>query len=196
MNGSILWPGILLIVVLALAVVGLRVVARWLRTQRSIPAEVREELAQLPMSPLQKRAWSALLLALAAVVACFAIIVGNGGAQVYWDVDAVRLPVTAIFITTLAAHSLILYLPLPTAASGYDERDRRILASAPVFQAAAILVVLAFWMIYLTETSRPERMISTVYLYLMFGSAIFAQMVATDLGILFGYWSGVGDAES
>jgi len=197
MNIAVLWSAVVLIGVVGLGVVALWILARQVRSRRAIPDEMRRELAEMPMSPLQRRAWIALIVVLAALAASFGIIVGNGGAQVYWDEDAVRLPVTGIFIGTLVLHMVILYLPVQLArrGEGYDERDRRILANSPAFQSAAMLLAMAAWNIYLVESYRPERLIPSVYLYLIFGSMLFAQMIATDLGVLFGYWSGAGDAE-
>jgi hypothetical protein len=197
MNASVLWSSVVLISVLLLGAVALRLVARRVRARRVVSAELRQELAELPMSPLQRRAWVALVLVAVSFLACFAIVSGSGGAAVYWDDDAVRLTVTGIFIATLVLHAVILYLPVQQARSGqrFDERDRRILENSPAFQSAAMLLAMVAWDIYLVESSRPERTISTVYLYLMFGTMIFAQLAATDLGILFGYWSGIGDVE-
>jgi len=197
MSAAIAWPAVLLIGVLGIGVVALWMLARQLRSRRPIPDEMRRELAEAPMSPLQRRAWIALGVVLTALIASFGIIAGSGGAQVYWDDDSVRLPVTGIFIAALVLHMLILYVPMQLArkGQGYDERDRRILASSPAFQSAAMLLTMAAWNIYLVESFRPERLIPSVYLYLIFGSMLFAQMIATDLGVLFGYWSGAGDAE-
>ena len=68
-----------------------------------------------------------------------------------------------------------------------DERDRAILARAPAGQAAAMLVVLAVWMIALTESFRGEPGIPGVFLNLIFWSCLLVSLLASNVGILIGY---------
>ncbi len=52
----------------------------------------------------------------------------------------------------------------------------------------AALLVLAAWMISLTERFRAEGAVPVVYLYWIFGSVILTNIIAQAIGILLGYW--------
>jgi hypothetical protein len=90
----------------------------------------------------------------------------------------------------------VLALAAPTLLAGawarrdddrLDERDRAILARAPASQAAAMLVLLAIWMIALTDTFRGEPGIPAVFLNLAFWSCLLVGLVASNVGILLSY---------
>jgi len=167
-------------------------VALFLRmlVKHRVPAtspEEREELAHLPMTPLQKRAWWGLLIGLAMTLA-IVIVIGRASAAVYFEDDDLRLVVLGLLGLTLLSF-LFVVVPAGLAAGSrrLDERDQRVLSSAPHFQAAACLVTVTFWAIALTETFRGEG-IPTDYMYLVSWSTFLAYMVAHSAGILFGYW--------
>ena len=76
------------------------------------------------------------------------------------------------------------------------ERDRAILARAPLAQSTGLILVLAIWMISLGQMFHAEGVVPMVYIYLIFGSVILTSLIAQSVGILLGYWLGVGRGES
>jgi hypothetical protein len=187
--GITLWFPIALLVA-ALFVVATVLFARNLARHR-VPAtspEERAEMASLPMTALQKRAWIGLLVGLA-MVAGIVITIGRVGPVAYFEDDQLRTVVLLFMGGTLISY---LYVLMPTALKdaargGLDERDKRILAVAPHIQAAAGLITFITWSVFLTETYRGEG-IPTGFMYLIFWSMFIAHMLAHSAGILFGYW--------
>lgn len=154
------------------------------RTPATSPEELAD-MASLPMTPLQKRAWWGLALGLAMTTAIVSVIAWYGP-TVYFEDDDLRLVVIALIFGVLAGY---LYVIVPMARTGgLDERDRRIMTIAPQVQAAAGLVTVAGWSVALTESFRGQDGIPTDYMYLLFWSLFVAHMLAHSAGILFGYW--------
>jgi len=178
--------------VLALGLVGLVVFAAAYRTRAVLPPLVLAPGERLPAAPVQRLTRWSLGLGLVPV-AIAAGIVTWFGPTVYGEDDAVRLTVTALAIAalvTLALPSLVAGMWAARADRRIDERDRAILARAPAGQAAAILVVLAVWMIALQEGYRGAPGIPEAYLNLIFWSCLLVSMVASNAGILIGYRRG------
>jgi hypothetical protein len=189
MEWSQVWFPVAILVGVGL-IVAMFLFVRTLLTTR-IPAtspEEREELAHLPMTPLQKRAWVGLLIGLAMTTA-IVVVIARVGPVAYFDDDDLRLVVLGLLMTTLASYLVVVVPTGLTAVSkgAPDERDERVLAIAPHIQVAAILVTVASWSAVLTEVYRGEG-IPTGFMYLLFWSVFLAYMLAHSAGILFGYW--------
>jgi hypothetical protein len=117
-------------------------------------------------------------------------LVASFGPTAYSDDDAVRLSVTGLLLASvlaLAAPTLLARVWATRDDDKLDERDRAILARAPAGQAGAMLVLLAVWIIALTETYRGEPGIPTVFLNLIFWSCLLVSLLASNVGILLGY---------
>jgi len=195
MNASA-WMVPVLTVVVLLAAAGIALLARaWPRPGLS-PEESRE-LSGGPMPPLKKRAWYGLAVALATTVTVTGMVAGRG-AEAYWNDDPFRLTVMMIFIGGLVAHSILTgALALKHGRPGaMDERDRAILARAPMAQIVAIMFTLAGWLVTLGERFHEQGAIPMVYMYLLFGSIFLAMMIAHSLGILLLYWISTGHGEN
>jgi hypothetical protein len=178
----ILWTTVAVILVL-LAVF---FVAR--QSRSVLPPPVMPPGESLPTTRMQRLAFRALLLGLPLIAAA-----GGGvawfGADVFYDDDAVRLPVTGLLLagmTVLAAPTLIAGMWVGRDDM-LDERDRAILARAPAGQAVAMLIVLGVWVIALQESYRGQPGIPHVFLYLIFWSCIEVSLLASNVGILIGY---------
>jgi hypothetical protein len=112
------------------------------------------------------------------------------GPTAYFDDDVFRLSVTVLVLASvlaLAAPTLLGGLWARRGEDKLDERDRAILARAPAGQAAAMLVLLAIWMIALTETFSGEPGIPPIFLNLVFWSCLLVGLLASNVGILLGY---------
>jgi hypothetical protein len=167
---------------------GFLLVRAWPRGVAQTPEE-RAEMANAPMPPLQKRAWLSLFIGLA-TGGTITYLLARNGAVAYWENDSFRLTVTGIFIAGLVLYAIVL---LSGVAAGkrngtMDERDRRILSHAPNAQSAAAILILAVWLISLSEHFREQGAIPVVFLYWIFGSVILMNIISQAIGILLGYW--------
>jgi hypothetical protein len=148
--------------------------------------EEAEELAHLPMTSLQRRAWWAFGLGLALAAAIVALIAPNGVVE-YSNDDSLRITVVLLVLASIAVYLVML---VPTALrfgrDGVDERDLKVMALAPTFQAGAMLVTVVAWTIYLTEEFRGVG-IPTEYMYPLFGTVFLVFMLAHSAGILISY---------
>ncbi|MGD8330340.1 MAG: hypothetical protein PVJ49_12980 [Acidobacteriota bacterium] len=178
-----------------LAIAGLVLLVRSWPASPQLSAEERADMAGAPMPPLQKRAWVGLSIAVITTAVVTYLVASNGAAE-YWVNDQLRLTVMMIFIGGLIAWAIVpATLMLGEGErKNVDERDRAILARAPMFQQVAILLALAAWLISLTQRFHDEGAVPVVYLYLLFGSIILVNMMAQSLGVLLGYWLKVGNA--
>ena len=192
-----IWFAPLILSLVALAVVGGILFARAWPRKPDFSAEEREEMANAPMTPLQKRAWISLAIGVLTAAITTALVATNGAAE-YWDNDNLRLTVVGVFLAGLVLNTTVLTSSVfPSAGrKNLDERDRAILSRAPNVTTAAVLLTLAGWMIYLAEKFRPEGAVPVVYLYLIFGSVIMIDFIARPIGVLLGYWMVVRRAES
>jgi hypothetical protein len=181
--GAILW------IVVALGLVALVVVAAGYRTRSVLPPLVLPEGERLQATSLQRLARWSLALSLVPLILAAGMVAAAGPAD-YADDDTTRLVVTGLLLAAMVV------LAAPTMLAGtwaagddrrLDERDRAILARAPAGQAAAMLAVLAVWVIALQETYRGAPGIPVTCLYLMFWSCLLVSLVASNAGILLGY---------
>jgi len=154
-----------------------------------LTAEERAELSAGPRPLLQKRALLGFIIILATLGAAF-VMVSNVGAEIYFNDDTIRLTVVAIFIAGLLAYTLVVPVSLLGMKSKgtLDELDEKVLAKAPSFQSAAMLIAYAAWAIYLTEAFHAAGDVPLVYLYLIFGTMVLANLLGHAGGILAGYW--------
>ncbi|RKY19711.1 MAG: hypothetical protein DRQ55_10000 [Planctomycetota bacterium] len=177
--------------VAALFVLAVGLVAHRIIRGRGAPVspEERAELAQLAMTPLQKRAWTGLLVGLAMILACVAVV-ANAGTKTYSADGDLRLLVVGFVFVAMLAWQRVLSLSRSTSGAVLDERDRRVLLFAPHVQTAAVLITVSFWCVALTESFRGEG-IPTDYMYLLFWSVFLTLTVSFSAGILIGYrWIG------
>jgi len=180
----------------------LAMVAAWqliaaYRRGAAISAELRAEMADVPMAPLQLRAWRSMLLVLLGLAAITLLITTAGGAEVFWVDDDVRLAGTLGFIAVLIGHGIVLYAPLQglRKRGDLDERDRRIVDRAPAFQGLLMILVLAAWVLGLGEAYHDPGAVPVVYLNLIFGSTLLMHPLGMSLGIVIGYRRSDVDAE-
>jgi hypothetical protein len=160
------------------------------RTRRILPPVELPPGEKLPSTPLQRLTrWCFVLILIASAVAFG--IVWHHGVQVWWDDDPVRLTVTGVLLVGLGVFAVYFLLVGVWAAqeSGkLDERDRAILARAPAGVGGAMMVVMAVWMIALTEGFRPAGgQMPTYFLYLIFWSCVMVNAMAHIGGVLIAY---------
>jgi hypothetical protein len=178
--------------VVGLGIVGVALLIRSWPRPRMTERE-RREMAETPMPQLKKRAWLGLGIGLATLLIT-TVLVADRGATVYWEDDSFRLLVVLIFIGGLVAHALStgLLVYRDERSGGIDERDRAIMARAPLVQSTAVLLALAGWLIWLGQRFHEAGAVPMVYLYLLFGFIILVMMIAQSLGVLLFYWIGTG----
>lgn len=178
----ILWTIVAVILVLLAVFVAAH------QSRSVMPALVMPPGESLPTTRMQRVTLWALLLGLPLILAAGGVVAWFGPTA--FDEDAaVRLPVTGLLIVGM------LVLAAPALLAGMwaarddvlDERDRAILARAPAGQSAAMLIVLAVWIIALTESYRGQPGIPDVFLYLIFWSCIEVSLLASNVGTLIGY---------
>jgi hypothetical protein len=93
------------------------------------------------------------------------------GPQRIYDDDGLRAVFTLLLLAIVAVFlgvGVRLKTWLAHPDSPLDERDRAILARAPTWQPAAMLLVLAAWMIGLIESFHATGAVPLFYLYLIF----------------------------
>lgn len=158
------------------------------RTRRLVyPA--RRQPDAVPSAPMQRVVWHALVPTLA-LAASAAVIAWHRGIVAVWTDDATRTAVTLLLVASLAGYTYYiarLRIWLIKDDGTLDERDRAILAAAPAGQAPAMMVTMAAWMIYLTETFQTTHLVPSAYLYAMFWSLLLVSIIASLVGILVGY---------
>jgi hypothetical protein len=175
--------------ILALALVPVAVAVATFHSRRIAPPLVMPPGETFPTTPLQRLVRQSLALGLISLAVAGALVV-SFGPTAYSDDVPVRLSVTGLLLASVLA------LAAPTLLAGMwarrdddklDERDRAILARAPAGQAAAMLVLLAIWMIALTETFSGEPGIPAVFVNLIFWSCLLVGLLGSSVGILLGY---------
>ena len=182
----ILW----IIIALAAAVAWSYVTVR--RTQRIVRHAAVPTGERMPMTSTQRVAWQALIPTLLLTLAAGSITAYHGVIAV-WDNDHVRTLVTVLLIAALGGYTYYiarLRTWLTRDDGTLDERDRAILASAPAAQAPAMMVALATWMIYLTETFHATHLVPSAYLYAMFWTLLMVSIIASLFGVVIGYRRG------
>ncbi len=175
--------------ILALALVPAAAAVATLHSRSIAPPLVMPPGETFPTTSLQRLARWSLALGLVPMAVAGALV-ASFGPTAYSDDDVVRLAVTGLVLASVLA------LAAPTLLGGVwarrdddtlDERDRAILARAPAGQAAAVLVLLAIWMIALTETFRGEPGIPPAFLSLVFWSCLLVGLLASNVSILLSY---------
>lgn len=189
------WGPIALLVIIGL--LGVVIVAIWwFRSRRFVAStpEEAEEIAHLPMTSLQRRAWWAFGLGLAIVIAIVAVVAPDGVVE-YSNNDSSRTIVVVLALVFLVVY-LVMLVPtaLRAGRGATDERDLRVMATAPSIQAGAMLVTVMAWTLYLTEEFRDVG-VPTEYMYPIFGSVFLVYMLSHAAGILIGYWLSRGYAQ-
>ncbi len=142
------------------------------------------------MTPQQKRAWYGLAIGVVWTAAIVAVFVVKGATG--FDEDAgMRATVYGLFIAGVLAYVAMLYVTgwrMRREGVIMDERDRLILRKVPVYQMFAVLFTLAGWAIALEEVYRDEGQVPVVFVWIMFYSAIIANIVFASAGTLIAYW--------
>lgn len=196
MSGQSSWGPVVLLVTVGL-LVGVVVTILWLRSRRyvALSPEEADELAHLPMTSLQRRAWWSFALGTAVVIAIVAIVAPSGVVE-YSENDSLRTIVAVLVLAYMGVYlGMLVPTALKTGRGTTDERDLRVMATAPSIQAGAMLVTVVGWSIYLTEEFRGVG-IPTEYMYPLFGSVFLVYMLSHAAGILIGYWFSRGYAQS
>jgi hypothetical protein len=142
------------------------------------------------MTPQQKRAWYGLAIGIVWTLAIVAVFVVKG-ATAFDEESGMRAMVYGLFIAGVLAYVAMLYITgwrMRREGVIMDERDRLILRKVPVYQMFAVLFTLAGWAIALNEVYREEGQIPVVFVWIMFYSAIIANMVFASAGTLIAYW--------
>ncbi len=165
--------------------------------RRSASGSAEMELGEVPMTPLQKRAWWGLGVGVVWCAAMLAVVLGSDPVSMIED-RGERLLFTGILMAGVLAYVVVLILMKRLTAGGetmLDERDRSIMARAGTVQSALMLATLAGWAIVLSETYWDERAIPIVFSYLIFWSVFIVYLLAYSLGILLGYagWGNHGE---
>jgi len=137
------------------------------------------------MAPLQKRALYGLAFGVVWAVTIIVVFIVKGGVSTFSDDQGFRLIIDGLWVGGLIFYG-ILMLTL-RKQSQVDERDRLILARAPVVQLWAVIFSLVIWTIVLTE-SYWDQGIPPIFMYLVIISTLTVSAVAQSIGILIGYW--------
>jgi hypothetical protein len=175
--------------VAALLLAGIIVFVSSLATRRRLPPVELADGRPLPKTALQTRAtWT--LIVVAALTAAAAACVVYFSPQVWWDNDAVRLTVTFLLLAALCVYLVftIGVRSLEQRGEGaFDERDSLIMSRSCAGVGGAMMVVIAVWMIALTETHIDTHLVPSYFLYLMFWSCVMTNVIASLAGILLAY---------
>ena len=183
-----LWGPIAVLVALGFVVVAV-IAIKLLRDHRIVPStpEEAEEIAHLPMTSLQRRAWWSFSIQLALAVA-IVVLVARVGVVEYSADDSLRLVVLVLAFLSLGVYlGMILPAAFRAVRGEADERDEKVMANASGVQVVAMMITVVAWTIYLTEAFRGVG-IPTEYMYPLSGSVFLVFMLAHSAGILLGYW--------
>ena len=184
--GAILWT------VAGLLIAGAVMYIASLRTRRLLPRVELPPGERMPRTPLQSGAgWT--LAMVGALTALSAGLVAYFGPEAWWDRDAVRLAFTFMLIAALVIYLLFTMRIRRLEArddGSFDERDSIILGRSGSGVGGTMMVVLAVWMIALTETFQATRLVPSYFLYLIFWSCVMANVIAALAGILLAYRRG------
>jgi hypothetical protein len=139
------------------------------------------------MAPMQKRAWWGLATGLVFGIAFILVFFLMGGIETFDEDVNFRLTIDALMLAALIGNLVIVNLPLLKPAM-VDERDRRIIDTAPRVQWLAIIFTLVAWTIGLTEHYHDTGLVPSVYLFIVFMSVLIVSSITQSLGIIIGYW--------
>ncbi|MFC1934437.1 hypothetical protein ACFLXX_04785 [Chloroflexota bacterium] len=140
------------------------------------------------MAPLQKRALYSLGIGITlAIVLIIVVILKDINT---FDEDlGFRMIVYALWVGVPLSYLIVVNLTLRKPGQ-IDERDKLIMAKAPMVQYLAILFSLAAWTIALTEAFSDQGHVPVIYLTLIMISTLIISTIAQSAGILIGYWRG------
>ena len=176
-------------IVVALLIAGAIVFVSSLKTRRTLLQLDLPDGEVLPKTLVQRRAgWA--LLAVVLLTATAAAFVLWFGPQAWWDVDAIRHPVTALLLAGLIVYLVFAQSVRALEARGdgsFDERDAAILNRSCAGVGGAMMAVMAAWMIGLIESHIETRLIPSYYLYLVFWSLVMTNVIASLAGIVLAY---------
>ncbi|MEJ2207159.1 MAG: hypothetical protein P8170_24020 [Gemmatimonadota bacterium] len=158
--------------------------------------EPDEALADLPPTPLQRRARWVLALGLVWCGALVWILMRTDPVTMGEDQGARLLFTTVLIAGAVGYGALILFMQLGRRGEvAVDERDQQILARASRIQGGLTMLCLAIWSVALTEVYWEEGAIPVAFPYIIFWSTFAVYLVSHSAGILLGYAMWRGDAE-
>jgi len=138
------------------------------------------------MAPLQKRALYSLGIGIVLAIALIVIVVLKD-INTFDEDQGFRLIVYALWVGVPLAYLIVVNLTLRKPGQ-IDERDKLIMAKAPMFQFLAVLFSLVAWTIALTEVFRDQGQVPVVYLTFIMISTLIISTISQSAGILIGYW--------
>lgn len=179
-------------IIAGLLIAGLLVFMASLQTRRRLPAIELPDGEKLPRTHLQRYAVQTLLIITPLTLLAAAIVVYYGP-EVWWESDPVRITFTLILIAALVAY-LIFTLRIRALESrsdgSFDERDAAIFSGSYSGVGGSMMVVMAIWVIALTEAYVETHQVPTYFLTLIFWSCVMTNVIASVSGILLAYRQG------
>ncbi len=159
------------------------------RTRAYRAAMGGDEKIQIPVSPLQKRALSTLVITFAAMAVLAWMFRHGNLAGAFLD-DSFRHRVAGILVATFLIN---LSFRIPLNKQGLqglllDERDQKIHLGAARTQLSLVLATVALWTLGLTEAYRENQLVPVDGLTLLFWSTLLMYFMGWALGVLLGYW--------
>ncbi|MFC1910710.1 hypothetical protein ACFLUQ_02105 [Chloroflexota bacterium] len=140
------------------------------------------------MAPLQKRALYSLGIGITLAIVLIIIVILKD-INTFDEDLGFRMIVYALWIGVPLSYLIVVNLTLRKPGQ-IDERDKLIMAKAPMVQYLAILFSLAAWTIALTEAFSDQGHVPVIYLTLIMISTLIISTIAQSAGILIGYWRG------
>ncbi|UCF20665.1 MAG: hypothetical protein JSU87_04445 [Gemmatimonadota bacterium] len=152
---------------------------------------------EVPMAPLQKRAWWGLGIGVVISAALAAVVIA-AGPENYSQDRGTRLLTYGIFLAGVVGYLIVIRLTRGgEAASGIllDERDRAILSRALVVSLVTGFLTLTAWAVALTEVYWEARAIPIDVPSFIWWSTFIAALLGREVGILMGYagWHSHGE---
>lgn len=159
------------------------------RTKKLLQKQHMLPNMDMPRTTLEKLTRLTIGIILIISFAVF-MLIKSYGVQHWWEDDVIRGIATALFLTAIMVYFLFdlrVQKLRQQDNSPIDERDELILnrACAPV--GGSMMVLLAVWMIALTETFQETGLVPSYYLYLVFWSVVIGNVIASLAGILLAY---------
>jgi hypothetical protein len=143
------------------------------------------------MAPLQKRAWYSLGIGLGLTIAIFVVFIAKGGIGTFNEDQGFRIIVDILWIGALLTSILMTGITFRKPGQ-LDEQDKLIMVRAQRIQLLAIMFALVAWVISLSEIYHTEGQIPVAFIYLIFMSILLVMALSQSIGVLIGYWRGVG----
>ena len=140
------------------------------------------------MAPLQKRALYSLGIGITLAIVLIIIVILKD-INTFDEDLGFRMIVYALWIGVPLSYLIVVNLTLRKPGQ-IDERDKLIMAKAPMVQYLAILFSLAAWTIALTEAFSDQGHVPVIYITLIMISTLIISTIAQSAGILIGYWRG------